>query len=169
MHLLFPAHLSWTKHHLHDGYCTPREPVSKLHVTLCTGLSLHHQDVSAQKRASQLCATWVPAPDQKESNFQTYTNSAAGVPAAKAAPKRRRGGKHRNKGLLAAEAAAEGGAEGAPDTEAGVQSSSDGPDVVGTSLARLQLDRLASNGAAGTHLPFRPSTPLPTKLHQALQ
>lgn len=99
-----------------------------------------------------MCHLGASTRPKRVNSFQTNTRSAAGVPAAKAAPKRRRGGKHRNKGLLAAEAAAEGGAEGAPDTEAAVQSSSDGPDVVGTSLARLQLDRLASNGAAGTIL-----------------
>lgn len=71
----------------------------------------------------------------------------AGAPAAKAAPKRRRGGKHRNKGLLAAEAAADDSGEIA----AAAQSSSDGPVEGGLpeGLPPLQLERLASNGAAG--------------------
>ncbi len=71
----------------------------------------------------------------------------AGTPAAKAAPKRRRGGKHRNKGLLAAEAAADDSGEIA----AGAQSSSDGPAEGDAphSVPPLQLERLASNGAAG--------------------
>ncbi|KAL0018494.1 hypothetical protein WJX79_003679 [Trebouxia sp. C0005] len=73
--------------------------------------------------------------------------TADGAPAAKAAPKRRRGGKHRNKGLLAAEAAADDSGEIA----AAAQSSSDGPVEGGLpeGLPPLQLERLASNGAAG--------------------
>ena len=71
----------------------------------------------------------------------------AGAPAAKAAPKRRRGGKHRNKSLLAAEAAADDSGEIA----AAAQSSNDGPAEGGVpeSVPPLQLERLASNGAAG--------------------
>ena len=75
----------------------------------------------------------------------------AGTPAAKAAPKRRRGGKHRNKGLLASEAAVEAAADDSGEVEAVVQSSSDGPAEgdAPQSLLPLQLERLASNGAAG--------------------
>ena len=95
---------------------------------------------------------------------------SAEPPAVKAAPKRRRGGKHRHKGLTA-EAATEAAAE-AP-AEAGV---SDKEDVNGAqpaaehalsdgalsdNLARLQLDRLASNAAAGT-LPAFACTPMLT-------
>ena len=84
-----------------------------------------------------------------------YLGEGAEAPAVKAAPKRRRGGKHRNKGL-AAEAAAEaqGEAQGeAAEGVAGGQGSaehalSDG--ALSDNLARLHLDRLASNAAAGT-------------------
>ena len=84
-------------------------------------------------------------------------------PAVKAGPKRRRGGKHRHKGL-AAEAAAEAPAEAAPETPAevgvsgkedrnGAQPAADhalSDGALSDNLARLQLDRLASNAAAGT-------------------
>ena len=72
--------------------------------------------------------------------------TVAGTPVAKAAPKKRRGGKHRNKGTSATEGTAEGGAADGRHAEAAVQSSSD---VVSDSLANLQLERLNSNGAAG--------------------
>lgn len=84
-------------------------------------------------------------------------------PAVKAAPKRRRGGKHRHKGLAAdagtepaaeatAEAAAEAGTSGKEDaSSARAPAVSDG--TLSDKLAGLQLDRLASNGAAGTSRP----------------
>ena len=76
----------------------------------------------------------------------------------KAAPKRRRGGKHRHKGLTA-EAAAEAPAEaGVSDKEDanGAQSAAEhaaSDRALSDNLARLQLDRLASNAAAGTLAP----------------
>lgn len=69
--------------------------------------------------------------------------------------KRRRGGKHRNKGLAAAEAATEGLAEAAPEGEAAIQSQADGAaDGVSDSLEHLQLERLDSNGAAGNVMTY---------------
>lgn len=83
--------------------------------------------------------------------------AGAEAPAVKAAPKRRRGGKHRNKGLVAeaaAEAAAEAGgeaAEGVAGGQSGAEHAlSDG--ALPDNLARLHLDRLASNAAAGNGL-----------------
>ena len=78
---------------------------------------------------------------------------AAGTPAAKAAPKKRRGGKHRNKGLAAA---AENGPTVNRDADTAVQSSRDvSSDTVSDSLSNLQLERLNSNGAAGQPLLIR--------------
>lgn len=69
-------------------------------------------------------------------------------PGVKAAPKRRRGGKHRHKGL-AAEGMAEAGMSGKEDaSSAQPDAVSDG--TLSDKLAGLQLNRLASNAAAGT-------------------
>ena len=84
-------------------------------------------------------------------------------PAVKAGPKRRRGGKHRHKGLTA-EAATEAAAEAVPEASAeagvsgkedasGAQSAADhvlSDGALSNNMTRLQLDRLASNAAAGT-------------------
>ena len=75
----------------------------------------------------------------------------------KAAPKRRRGGKHRHKGLTAeatAEAPAEAGVSGTEDASAAWSAADHAlPDgALSDNLARLQLDRLASNAAAGTFI-----------------
>lgn len=78
--------------------------------------------------------------------------SSAEPPAAKAARQRRRGGKHRHKALTA-EAAAEAPADAGKEGANGAQSAADPALVDGAlsdNLACLQLDRLASNAAAGT-------------------
>ena len=108
----------------------------------------------------QLCVESIVA-----SQFRLLLNQLcvfAEPPAVKAAPKRRRGGKHRHKGLAAdagtepaAEAAAEATAEAGTSgkehaSSARGHAASDG--ALSDKLAGLQLDRLASNAAAGTWL-----------------
>lgn len=83
-------------------------------------------------------------------------------PAVKAGPKRRRGGKHRHKGLTAEaateavpEVSAEAGVSGKEHAN-GAQSAADhvlSDGALSNNMARLQLDRLASNAAAGTFGP----------------
>ena len=73
----------------------------------------------------------------------------AGAASDKPANRRRRGGRNRNKGVLVSEAGAadSGAAEMADGAVVGPAAEAD----VADSMAQLQLDRLASNGTAGTH------------------
>lgn len=79
----------------------------------------------------------------------------AEAPAVKAAPKRRRGGKHRHKGSTT-DAAGEAGVSG-PEDSGGAGAAAEGTvahAALSDNLARLQLDRLASNAAAGGLMPL---------------
>lgn len=79
------------------------------------------------------------------------TMPSAEAPAVKAAPKRRRGGKHRHKGSMT-EGAGEAGVSGPEDASgagAGAAEGTVADAALSDNLARLQLDRLASNAAAG--------------------
>lgn len=98
-----------------------------------------------QKAPHQLCCMG-PNKYPRTHHVLTQPCHAAEAPAVKAAPKRRRGGKHRHKGSTT-----EAGVSNPEDAD-GVGSAADhtvSHAALSGNLARLQLDRLASNAAAG--------------------